>query len=34
MAQALLKQAIDDEVKVMTPSGEARYCIIEVQYEP
>ena len=32
LAQALLKKAVNDEVKVLTPSGEMRYCIIDVRY--
>ncbi|MGH8284101.1 MAG: transcription elongation factor GreB [Gammaproteobacteria bacterium] len=34
LAKALLNKAVDDEVKVITPSGETRYCIIKVRYEP
>jgi transcription elongation factor GreB len=33
MARALLKRAIDDEVTVQTPGGEARRLIVEVRYE-
>ncbi|MGH7745831.1 MAG: transcription elongation factor GreB [Candidatus Dormibacteria bacterium] len=33
LAQALLKKVVDDEVKVLTPSGETRYCITAVGYE-
>ncbi|MDE2197184.1 MAG: transcription elongation factor GreB [Gammaproteobacteria bacterium] len=32
MAHALLKRAIEDEVRVLTPSGELRYYIIAVRY--
>ncbi|MGA9852015.1 MAG: transcription elongation factor GreB [Gammaproteobacteria bacterium] len=33
LAQALFKKVVDDEVKVLTPSGETCYCIIKVGYE-
>ncbi|MGH8278708.1 MAG: transcription elongation factor GreB [Gammaproteobacteria bacterium] len=33
LAQALLKKAVDDEVKVVTPAGEARYYITAVHYQ-
>lgn len=32
MARALLKRAIDDEVVVQTPSGAAKWLIIDVRY--
>ena len=32
MAHALLKRAIEDEVRVLTPTGELRYYIIAVRY--
>ena len=32
MAKALLKKALDDEVSVQTPGGEARYYIVDVSY--
>jgi len=32
MAQALLKQAIGDEVAVKTPRGETRYRVLDVNY--
>jgi len=34
MAWALLKQAVDDEIRVHTPVGLARYCIIAIDYAP
>lgn len=33
MARALMKRAIDDEVRVTTPSGERHYVIVDVSYE-
>ena len=33
MARALMKQAIDDEVRVQTPQGERHYVIVEVRYD-
>lgn len=33
LARALLKKTIDDEVKVVTPSGTVHYCVIDVRYE-
>lgn len=32
MARALMKKAMDDEVAVATPGGEARYYIVDVRY--
>lgn len=32
MAQALLKKAVDDEVRVQTPRGIARYFVVEIHY--
>jgi transcription elongation factor GreB len=32
MARALLKRAVDEEVRVRTPEGERRYWILEVSY--
>lgn len=32
MARALLKQAVDDEVRVHTPQGERRYWIVAIDY--
>lgn len=32
LAQALLKKTVDDEVKVVTPAGEMRYYVVEVNY--
>jgi transcription elongation factor GreB len=34
LARALLKKAVDDEVKVMLPKGEATIYVIAVQYQP
>lgn len=34
MARALMKKAVDDEVAVATPGGEARYYVVDVCYEP
>lgn len=34
LARALLKKAVDDEIAVRTPSGEAHYFIVEVRYAP
>ncbi len=34
LARALLKRSIDDDLVVQTPGGEARYCIVDVRYEP
>jgi transcription elongation factor GreB len=34
LARALLKKAIDDEVRVETPVGAVRWTIIEVRYGP
>jgi transcription elongation factor GreB len=33
MARALLKKALDDQIEVQTPSGSARYWIIEIRYD-
>jgi transcription elongation factor GreB len=33
LAQALLKKSVDDEVRVLTPAGETRYCVVAVSYE-
>lgn len=33
LARALLKKAVDDEVRVATPHGEKVYYVIEVRYE-
>ena len=33
LARALLKKTADDEVKVLTPGGEARYYVVAVNYE-
>ncbi|HID49584.1 MAG TPA: transcription elongation factor GreB [Chromatiales bacterium] len=33
MARALHKKRLDDEVSVKTPGGEARYCILAVDYD-
>ena len=33
MAKVLLGKSLDDEVSVVTPAGETRYCIIEIEYE-
>ena len=33
LAQALLKKAVDEEVKVSTPAGEIRYYIVSIRYE-
>lgn len=32
LARALLKKAVDDEVRVKTPAGEAHYFILKVRY--
>ena len=32
LAKALLKKAVDDEVRVKTPSGEGQYYIVKVRY--
>ena len=32
LARALLKKAVDDEVRVKTPAGEAHYFIVKVRY--
>jgi transcription elongation factor GreB len=34
MARALLKKAVDDEVKVTLPKGEMTYDVLAVQYRP
>ena len=34
MGQAVLKKAVDDEVRVQTPKGEASYFVISVSYTP
>jgi transcription elongation factor GreB len=34
MGRAVLKKAVDDEVRVQTPKGEAGYYVVEVSYEP
>ncbi|WJW75977.1 transcription elongation factor GreB [Thiohalobacter sp. IOR34] len=33
LAKALLKKAVDDEIRVHTPQGECRYLITGVEYE-
>ncbi|MGD2084012.1 MAG: transcription elongation factor GreB [Chromatiales bacterium] len=34
VARALLGRSLDDEVRVRTPSGEARYLIVDIRYGP
>ena len=34
VARALLKHAVDDEVTVLSPSGEQHYLVLEVRYTP
>ncbi|MCO6413034.1 MAG: transcription elongation factor GreB [Thiogranum sp.] len=33
MARALMKKALDDEVRVQTPNGDISYVIVDVRYE-
>ena len=33
LARALMKKALDDEVKVEVPGGERTYMIVDVEYE-
>lgn len=33
LAKALLGKMLDDEVNVITPAGEKKYCIVEIKYE-
>ncbi len=33
LARALLKKAVDDEVKVLTPEGPASYVVVEISYK-
>ena len=33
LAQALLRKTVDDEVKVLTPGGEAHYYVVAINYE-
>jgi transcription elongation factor GreB len=34
MGRAVLKKAVDDEVRVQTPKGEVSYYVVEVSYAP
>lgn len=34
MARALMKKALDDEVRVQTPNGDISYVIVDVRYDP
>jgi transcription elongation factor GreB len=34
MGRAVLKKAVDDEVRVQTPKGEVNYYVVEVSYAP
>lgn len=34
MGRAVMKKAVDDEVRVQTPKGEVSYYVVEVSYEP
>jgi transcription elongation factor GreB len=34
LARALLKKAVDDEVQVTLPRGQANYAVVAVQYRP
>jgi transcription elongation factor GreB len=33
LARALMRKALDEEVKVMLPGGERIYVIVEISYE-
>jgi transcription elongation factor GreB len=33
LARALMRKALDDEVKVALPGGERSYVIVEIDYE-